>query len=260
MITNFRNIKTFIFDLDGTIWKWNVLLPSVQAILDRLQRRGRKVFYVSNNCILSRAGLAKKLSELGLATQPKQIINAGYVAAKYFQEKGIDEVYVIGEKGLIEEMDEVGIGISENAKNIIVTTDRNFNYWKIKKAYDLAAKGANLFCTGHGKFWPVGKDLYPGEEPIVKAIETIAGKTATLLGKPSDVFKQRLLEDVFLFPEDTLLVGDELKSDIVLGSKCGFKTAVVMTGNTTPEEARAAKGLEKPDTILMDFRELISGY
>lgn len=258
VLLSFKNIKTFIFDLDGTVWRWNVLIPGVRDVIKKLQSKGRNVFFVSNNAILSRAGLARKLSDFGLPTEPKQIISAAYVVARYFVEKGIDKVYVIGERGIVEELDAVGIGVSEDARHVVATTDRNFSYWKIKRAMDLAQKGAQFYCTGHGKFWPVGEDIYPGEEPIVKAVEAMTGKPCMLLGKPSDVFKQRLLTDVSLFPEDTLFVGDELKNDIVFGNKCGFKTAIVLTGNTTVEEARAAKGIEKPDTILTDLRELVS--
>lgn len=263
VINSFRNIKTFIFDLDGTIWKWTYLLPNVKEVITKLQSRGRKVYFISNNAVLSRIGFAKKLTEMGIRTDPKQVINAGYVAAKYFEEQGIDNVYVIGEKGLIEEMSEAGIKVSEKPKDVqavLLATDRNFNYWKLKTAHDMIQAGAQLFKTGHGKYWHVGTEVYPGEETIVKAVEAMTGKQAILLGKPSDIMRARLLADVSLFSEDTLMVGDELNSDIAFGNKCGFKTALVLTGTDTPADLKLAKAEEKPDAVITEFKELISSY
>jgi ribonucleotide monophosphatase NagD (HAD superfamily) len=78
-----------------------------------------------------------------------------------------------------------------------------------------------------------------------------------LLGKPSDYMKKIVLRKIHLFPEDILLIGDSLKSDIVFGNKCGFRTAIVLTGMTNLEQAKAARELQKPDFILKDIKELL---
>lgn len=254
----YKKIKNFLFDLDGTVWNWTSLMPDVRKVIKKLEDNDKKVFYISNNSILSREGLSKKLNTLGIRTTSEQIINSAYVAAKYFEENGINEVYVIGEKGLVDELSKHGISISDKGKAVIISTDRNFTYWKLKTAHDLAKKGADLYCSGHGKYWLVGDKLYPGEESIVKAVEEITGKTAILLGKPSDIMKKRVLGDLLLFPENTLFIGDSLNSDIAFGAKCGFRTGLVLTGNTKMQDLRGVKGLEKPSVVITDINELLA--
>jgi ribonucleotide monophosphatase NagD (HAD superfamily) len=41
-----------------------------------------------------------------------------------------------------------------------------------------------------------------------------------------------------LRPQDCLLVGDRLETDIVMGKKAGMATALVLTGVSTPEALR----------------------
>lgn len=257
MIFNFRNIKCFLFDLDGTIWRWTELLPNVKHVISELEKKNKKIYFISNNALLSRKGFALKLTKLGIPVGEEQIINSGYVAAQYFLEKGIKNVYVVGEMGLIKELENNNISSSTNSQHVLISTDRNFTYWKLKNVMNVSKKGVKLYCVGHGVKWFVGKEEYPGEDPIVRAIEDVTGEKAMLLGKPSDYMKKIILRKIHLFPEDTLFVGDSLNSDIAFGNKCGFRTALTLTGITSLEQAKAARELEKPDFILKDIKELL---
>ncbi|MFH1432127.1 MAG: HAD-IIA family hydrolase, partial [archaeon] len=258
MIIPFKNIKHYIFDLDGTIWTYRDLLPEANYVIDRIRRKEKEIHFTTNNTLLSRSDYAKKLLNLGIKTTKEHIFSAGYVASKYFEEKGIQDLYLIGEHGLIQDLSDAGVRVSENANDVLIGIDRNFNYSKLKHAADLINKGAEVYCTGISKYFRVGTDLYPGEAPIIKAIETLTGKMPIHLGKPSDVFKARLSTDLTLFPEDVLLVGDDLTEDIVFANKCGFKSALVLTGNTSKEQAEEATGLKKPGAIIRDLKEIVT--
>ncbi len=260
MIVPFKNIKHYIFDLDGTIWTYTELLPQAEYVTSRIERKGRQVHFITNNTIISRSEYAKRLLKLGIRTTRDHIFSSGYVASKYFEEKAISEVYLIGEHGLIEDLSEADIKVSDNAKNVLIGIDRNFNYSKLKHAADLINNGAEVYCTGISKFFRVGSDLYPGEAPIIRALEALTGRMPIHIGKPSDIFKARLSEDLTLFPEDVLLVGDDLNEDIVFANKCGFKSALVLTGSTSKEAADEAAAMKKPGAVIRDLREIITFY
>ncbi|MEA2003846.1 MAG: HAD hydrolase-like protein [archaeon] len=257
MLVNFGTIRTFIFDINGTVMQWNRLNPHMEKLISTLKKRHKKVYYVTDNCVLTRLQMAEKLTKLGIKTQEKDIISSGYVAACYFESKGIDKVYVAGERGLVSELGEKGVRISEDADHVILSIDRNFNYMKLKKVGDLAQKGAKLYATGVNRNWYIDDEVYPAEMPIIDAVKKYTGKDIMLFGMPSFEMKAKLLEDIFLFPEDTLLIGDNLATNIKFGNMCCFRTGLVLTGESEEHDLSKISADEKPTVVIRDVRNII---
>ncbi len=257
---SFNNVKAFMFDLDGTIWKWSELLPHAAKVIEQLQEKKKKVYFVTNNAALSRKGIVTRLRTLGIKTEEKNVLSSGTSAARFFESQGIKKVYLSGERGLMEELELHGVHVRENAKTVLVGVDRNFNYWKLKHIYDLWKNGAKIYATGCGKHWYVGNDIFPGEAPFIKAIEHMTGEDVKILGKPSDEMKKFVLDSDYFYPEDTVLIGDDLDTDIFFGNKCGFRTVLVLTGDTNEKEIKEVKEAErKPSIVIKDLRDLIEG-
>ncbi|MEA3229571.1 MAG: HAD-IIA family hydrolase [archaeon] len=257
MLVNFGSIRTFIFDINGTVMDWNHLYPHIDKLISTLKKRHKKIYYVTDNCVLTRAQMAEKLTNLGIKTREEEIISSGYVAASYFESKGIDNVYVSGGRGIIEELDKKGISISDDTDHVLISINRNFSYMKLKEIGDLAKNGAKLYATGINCKWFVDGDVYPAELPIIEAVKKYTGKEVRLLGMPSSQMKSKLLEDIFLFPEDTLLIGDNLRTNIKFGNLCGFRTGLVLTGESTEADLADISAEEKPTLVIRDVRNII---
>lgn len=257
MIESLMPIKTFVFDLNGTIWRWNTLTQNADNVISRLRKNRRKVYFVTNNAYFSRDQIVQRLKKLGIDTKMGDIISSGYAAAKYFESEGIKTVNLIGGHGLSEEFADLGIEHSLDSEHILLSLDRNFNYPKLKEIYDRVQNGARLYTTGIDRHIFVGDDVYPAELPMLKAIKEFVQVPILNLGKPSKNMKTRLLDDIFLFPEDTVLIGDDLPTDIAFGNLCGFKTALMLGGETTKEQAEKASGEESPDMILSGMRDIL---
>ena len=148
--------ETFIFDCDGVIWKGDSLIEGVPETLELLRSMGKRLIFVTNNSTKSRAGYTKKFESLGLKVNAEEIFSSSFAAAAYLE--SIDfkkKAYVVGETGILEELDGVGIkhigGESDAGKQVtlasgelmhhdedvgavIVGFDRNINYYKIQYA------------------------------------------------------------------------------------------------------------------------------
>lgn len=103
----------FIFDCDGVIWKGDSLIDGVPAVLDMLRKMGKTIYFVTNNSTKSRKGYLSKFTGLGLNVQPEEIFSSSFAAAAYlekikFKETG-KKVYIIGEVGIQEELDLIGV-------------------------------------------------------------------------------------------------------------------------------------------------------
>lgn len=136
------------------------LINGIPETLAKLRAAGKKMFFVTNNSTKSRAGYKKKFDSLGLDSVPaEEIFSSSFAAAAYLEQTKFKEtgkkVYVIGEVGICEELDLIGVPhiggpadsdkvpnmgpggkleIDEDIGAVVVGFDRNINYWKIQTA------------------------------------------------------------------------------------------------------------------------------
>src|SRR5512143_1176534 len=131
-------IKAVIFDLDGTIYVGNTLIPGANEKIEELRGKGVKVVFFTNAGTRSRKGFSMKLAELGVEAAPAQIYCGSYLLARFASERHQGKsVYVVGERGLLEECEELGVPLTEGKAGIVaVGLDRSFSYGKLAKALE----------------------------------------------------------------------------------------------------------------------------
>ena len=250
----FEKFNNFIFDLDGTIWWWNTLVPGAGKVIDNLRAAGKTVYFITNNCALPRSGYARKLKKFGIKANTNMILNPSIVAAGLLEGK---KVFVIGE-GIRHDL-RAGKAklVKEKAEAVLIAEDRKLNFEKLTRASELISKGAKGYKTASGGIWVMGKEKrIPGTGAIAAAIETSTRENLTLLGKPSD-YMIDLIKALKLKADKTLMTGDTLASDIMMGNELKFSTALVLTGTDSMENYKKAKKEETPDFILKSIADLI---
>ncbi len=253
-----KDVKHFIFDLDGTVWHWNRLIPGVKQTIRRLEAKGKNIYFLTNNSILTRKEFAEKLSDLGLKTEVDNVLCTSYATAQVFADRNIDEAYVIGEKGLLDELGREHITKSEDADHVIVGVDRNFSYWKMAKAAEAIRYGAKLWTTAYGENFRAGDRMLPGTGAILESVKRAAEtEEAELVGKPSDHMVKIIKDEFPIFRERTALIGDHIHTDVVTGNKMGIKTGLVLGGTSKKEDLRDIENIEKPNFVFKDFKRIL---
>ncbi len=238
----FEKFKTFIFDLDGTIWNLEGIFPGVIEVVERLREEKKQILFVTNNTFFSRKELIEKINELGLKLGENELISVSQVINEYLKLKNAS-AFVIGEslsEDLAERIDKKG-----KPDFLVVGYEKKFNIEKLREAYEILKNGAKFLASSYEKIFIKGNEVFPGTGAIVKAIEHMSGKKATILGKPSDYMLSFLNMFVSSPMKETVLIGDELESDILLGKKAGYYTILVKTGI----DKEASKKI-KPDFII----------
>lgn len=247
---DFSCFKTFIFDLDGTVWNWNSLLPGVKDLSANLRKSGKQVLFITNNTMVKRRQLVEKLNEFGVECSEKELVSSAIVVAEFLKLKKA-KAFVVGES-LKEDLKEEGIEVREEKVDyVVIGHDVEFNYKKLLLAVKAAKAGAGLIAAASGRAFAYGGEFWPGTGSIVKAIEYGSNKKAKLLGKPSDLMCQLVQLFVESSRKEAVIFGDELKADIGLGKKCGYFTVLVRTG--VDKEVR---GKIKPDLVLNSLTEV----
>ena len=254
------NFRGYIFDLDGTIYLGERLIPGARETIEKLKSLSKRIVYLSNKPLHTRDDYAAKLTRLGIPTDPVEVINSSLVMARWLsrQARGAT-IYVIGEPPLIEEMVRAGFSISEKAEEIqyvIASFDRTFDYRKLNIALQAIRNGARFVATNPDRTCPVEGGEIPDCAAMIGAIEGATGKQVeAIVGKPSDIMIQVAVESMALNPRDCLLVGDRLETDMLMGKKAGMATALVLTGVTTLETLQ--KSNLHPDYVWESVMELM---
>ncbi len=249
--------KAVVFDLDGTLHRGKRAIDGASACISRLRKAGIRIFFLSNASTNKREEMVLKLNRIGIDAKPDEIYSSAYGAGRYILEKygRGGRFYAVAEKSVIEELKEAGLCFDdEKPLAVVVALDRGVTYEKIAKAYLLIKKGAEFIATNKDPDYPVEDGNLPGAGAVVAAVEAAVRQKPTLIGKPAVCLINWLLKDYGLKKSEVLLVGDSLATDIALARKTGIKSALVLTGTTTKEEA--GKSRIKPDIVLHSVKEI----
>jgi 4-nitrophenyl phosphatase len=251
-------IKALVIDLDGTVYHGKTLIEHADEALKHLSKR-YELYYLTNNSTRSRAEFAQKLETFGISCTKQQLITSGFAAAEYIHEQyPRSRVYVIGEDGLKQELVEHEITLCEDDCDcVLVGLDTGFTYAKLKKALTLLLNGAVFIATNTDPFLITNERIIPGAGSIVAAVATGSGKKPLVIGKPSAFITDLIVKQAQVQPQETLVVGDNLQTDILMGVTGGMQTAFVLTGASKRDDIERLH--IRPDYVFESIVDLPEG-
>ena len=259
MDTILERFSAFILDVDGVLVKGSEPIPGAQEALKLLRKHGR-VLLLTNNSTRSRAETARRLRELGLDIDPNDTVTSSYVAARYLREEfGPSRVWVVGEEGLREELSLAGHTLVDpgQAEWIVAGMDRELSYRKLCRALQGLLAGARFLATNRDATFPTPEGLLPGAGATVGAIEGMGFPPEQVVGKPSPIAYRIALEVAGVPPEEALMVGDRLETDILGAQRVGIATCLVLSGISRGEDVTRS-GI-KPTWLAQDIGALARG-
>ncbi|PKQ23441.1 MAG: HAD family hydrolase [Actinobacteria bacterium HGW-Actinobacteria-5] len=256
----------YVFDMDGTIYLGDDLLPGAARMVNELRRRQIPVRFLSNNPTRDPEQYAEKLTNLGLPTELDDIANTVVTTTAWLKAHHPDAVvFPISEEPLKRALAKAGIRMSEDPAEIdivIASYDRGFDYRKLQIAFDAIwfHKRAFLIQTNPDRFCPFpGGRGEPDCASITAAIEACTGTTCRRsFGKPDPIMLQTVMASL---PGATLgrsvMVGDRLQTDIKMALDTDMISAVVLTGEATADDVAALPSHLAPKLVLDRIDRLI---
>lgn len=228
-------IEGFILDLDGTVYRGNEPIPSAFEALDNIRASGIPIVFMTNNATKARHEFAEKLTRMGFDTDPEHVVNTAYATARYLKENWEpgSTVYVVGAEALSRDIAEAGFTLTDDKPDVVVVgLDRQLTYDKLRTAVRAILNGAHFVATNPDKLIPDGAELDPAAGTIVAAIEsaTRTVTSPTLIGKPESHMPLIALEILGSRPEHTVVVGDQVFTDVAAGKRAGMFSVLVETG------------------------------
>ena len=251
--------RGWLFDLDGTVYRGDALIPGADAAIAAIRAAGRRVAFLSNKPLQTRAEYAAKLTRLGVPAAPDDVINSSLVLARYLRDRDPGApVFVIGEPPMRQEMADHGFEVrsDERVRWVVIAFDRTFDYGKLNVALQAVKGGARLIATNPDRTCPVEGGEIPDCAGMIAAVEAVTDrKVETIVGKPSPIILEVALAAVGVPAAEAAIVGDRIETDIVMGRRLGLGTVLVLSGVTRGDDPRIAA--VAPDHVLQSIRDLV---
>jgi len=278
-----KDNDTWMFDCDGVLWHGDRLIEGAVEVLSHLRSQNKRIIFVTNNATKSRRSYKKKFDKLGVQAHVDEIFGSAYASAVYLSSVAKlskdRKVYVIGEGGMEEELEEEGfqhLGGTDPEDNtltpfsiesfvldptvgaVLCGLDTSINYTKYSKAFQYLTRneGCLFVVSNEDSTYPAGGGILPGAGSILAPLEYALKRKAIAIGKPNQTMLDCVQAKHNYDPTRTIMVGDRLNTDIAFGKKGGLNTLLVLTGITTKADVDGASPQETPKYITQSLGDL----
>ncbi len=252
------NIEALIIDFDGVLWRDEQAIGSLPDVFAAIQAGGWRFAFATNNSMFTPEHYHQKLKKFGIVLNGSPIVTSPMAVAYALRQRWPDggAVHIVGEEGLRVALQDAGYTIrDEGVLAVVAGLDRNLTYDKIRLAAGLIRQGAVFYGTNPDKTYPTPAGLAPGAGSVLSAIEAAAGVAPIIVGKPSPTLFEAALQMLDALPQQTLVIGDRLDTDILGGQRAGMRTALVLSGVSTRKELRSWQ--PQPDLVAASLAELV---
>ncbi len=246
-----------ILDVDGTVWRYGRLIPGVAQALVRLRREGYRLLFLSNNPVPPEL-YADRLDELGVPTAPSEILTCLTILEGELAREPEAGLYIVADDRLQAHLAEEYRVVDDPAAIDIVlaTGPYDLTYARLKVAFQALRRGASFWATNGDPFVLARTG---GESPhtgaVIGALQGCTGRTVErMTGKPSPLSAQAALERLGCRPDEALVVGDGLDTDVALGRNAGLRSVLVLSGVTQGKDLLDSP--LQPDFVLDSLADL----
>lgn len=237
IIEKIKHKKAFICDMDGVIYHGNKLLPGVSEFVQWLVDEKKEFLFLTNSSERTPQELSDKMKRLGIEVDEKVFYTSALATAAFLSsQKPQGSAYIIGEAGLISAMYNVGYTMNNVDPDYVVVGDtHSYSFEKISQAINLILKGAKLIGTNPDITGPIENGIMPATKALIAPIEISTGKKAYFIGKPNPLMMRIAIKRINCSPEETVIIGDRMDTDIIAGIESEIDTILVLSGITTRE-------------------------
>jgi len=257
--------RVIFFDAYGVLKNARGVMQGVPELLSWIIRQGKDVYVITNDASRSPAQMAAAYThpEYGVLIPASRNISSGLLAKDFLRSKvRAGKVAYLGKTTSAFYIESAGLTpipintcrSNEDVAAIALLDDEGFDWFRdINLTLNLMRRvNAPVIVANPDLAYPVGDDevgLAVGS--LAAMLERIVGKSFIRFGKPDTMMFSHAFACAHdnlpdLKKSDILMVGDTLETDILGANTFGLDTALVLSGNTRPDQALVniqAKGI-----------------
>ncbi len=256
------HIKALILDMDGVVWRSDTPIGDLPSIFARMDARGVKYVFATNNGSKTPEQYAHRFKEFGVDINSEQVVTSAICVAKMLSQKFPDrgKVFMVGGDGVRIALEQNGFEIlpienAQEAQAFVMGIDWAITFQKMVEATLLVRRGVPFYATNPDKTFPTPRGEIPGAGAWISVITTATNVDPIYAGKPLPYLMELALERLGTRKEETLVVGDRLETDVAAGQAVGCPTALVLSGVSKLNQAKLWE--PKIDIIAENLESLV---
>ncbi|TWU45493.1 putative hydrolase YutF [Novipirellula aureliae] len=245
-----------LIDMDGVIYRSSELIAGADEFIRTLKRERIPFLFLTNNSQRTRRDVTTKLQRMGIDVEEENIFTCAMATARFLaKHKPNGTAFVLGEGGLLQALHLNGYSVVDHDPDFVVVGEgRTLTLENLENAVDMILGGAKLIATNMDPNCPTKSGTRPGSGATVAYLETVTGRKALNMGKPSPIMMRAARKELQMPTSQTVMVGDTMETDILGGVQMGYRTILTLSGSTKREDLdQFAYG---PDVIVDSVAEL----
>ena len=254
-----RDKKLYLLDMDGTLYLGDRLFPVTLPFLDALRTAGAGYLFLTNNSSRGTDSYVQKLNGMGISACEEDFFTSTDAACAYLRAhyRG-NKIYALGTASFRHHLKQEGFPVTDRLEDdidcLLMGYDTELTYQKLIDASILLGRDVTYLATNPDWVCPTAFGYVPDCGSMAQALEHATGRLPLFLGKPQPEIALLAMEKAGVSPEDTVLVGDRIYTDIACGRRAGIVSILVFSGETTRETMRGSD--VQPDFALEDIGEI----
>lgn len=253
-----RGIRCFMLDMDGTFYLGNQILPGSLDFLDKVEKTGRSVLFLTNNSSKSADYYVEKLKRMQVRAPFLNVLTSGQAAARYCLKNFAGrKAFLLGNHILAGEFEKLGVAVdNEHPDYVVIAFDTELDYAKMTAVCDAVRAGLPYIATHPDYNCPTETGFIPDIGAIIAFIKASTGREPdVIIGKPYSGIVEDALRVTGLQTEELAMCGDRLYTDIATGVNFGMTSILVMSGETTWDDL--AKSAVQPHLTFGCLADMI---
>ena len=227
--------RLFLLDMDGTIYLDERLFPCVREFLQYVKGCGGRYLFLTNNSSRGVEGYIEKLGRMGIAATAEDFLTSVDATIRCLQtEYPGKKCYVAGTASFKQQLAAAGIPITDHLEDgidiLLSGFDRELTFQKLEDSCILLNRGAEWIATNPDWVCPTWYGSVPDCGSVCRMLTTATGREPRFIGKPKPEMVRLALEKTGFAPEQAVVIGDRIYTDIACGVNAGVDTIFVLSG------------------------------
>ena len=231
-------VDAVFLDLDGTIYLGGSLIEGASEFLDRLENRGIRRFFLSNNSSKSVGQYLEKLGGMGIDANEEEVLLSTHDLIAWLSNEGVSDTFLVGTEGMSEMLEENGISTNSKEPELVVLGyDTEISYDKLSTASVHLHNGVPMVASHPDMVCPSPDGGLPDTGAYMALFEATTGVSPKhICGKPNKGMILHKIKELGLETASCAMVGDRLYTDMEMAERAGVHGILVLSGEATRDD------------------------
>lgn len=254
---NLTRKKLFLLDMDGTIYLDNELFDGTLDFLDYVKSIGGRYIFLTNNSSKGVDKYIEKLASMGIEATADDFMTSVNATIEYMKPRAYRKIYVSGTASFARQLSDAGLCVTQKLEDDIdclcMGNDTELTFQKLEDSCILLGRGVDYIATNPDWVCPTWYGFVPDCGCVCEMLGRATGRSPKFIGKPEPDMVYLACKKTGFSPDEAIIFGDRLYTDIKAGLNAGISTVFVLSGEATLDDL--AKSEDKPEYVFKDIQE-----